>query len=82
MKTTLEIPDELFRRAKFAAAEQGISLRGLVTEALAEKLRACGREDKPWRKSFGQLRSLHKETARINHVIEKEFERIEPEDWR
>ena len=39
MKTTLEIPDPLFRRAKSAAAERGIPLRALVTEALAEKLR-------------------------------------------
>jgi len=27
MKTTLEIPDALFRRAKSAAAEQGIPFR-------------------------------------------------------
>src|ERR1017187_333902 len=36
MKTTLEIPDALFRRAKSAAAEQGIPFRELVSEALAE----------------------------------------------
>ena len=33
MKTTLEIPDFLFRRAKSAAAQRGIPLRQLVTEA-------------------------------------------------
>jgi hypothetical protein len=82
MKTTLEIPDALFRRAKSAAAEQGIPLRALVTEALAEKLRAGAREDKPWMKSFDKLRSLHKETARINRIIESEFGQIDPEDWR
>ena len=80
MKTTLEIPDALFRRAKSAAAEQGIPLRELVSEALAEKLGAQGRQDKPWLKSFGKLRSLRKETAQINRVIEEEFGRIEPED--
>jgi hypothetical protein len=82
MKTTLEIPDALFRRAKSAAAERGIPLRELVSEALAEKLRARGREEKPWLKAFGKLRSLRKETARINLIIEEEFERIEPEDWQ
>jgi hypothetical protein len=82
MKTTLEIPDALFRRAKSAAAEQGIPLRELVSEALAEKLRARGGEEKPWLKAFGKLRSLRKETARINRIIEEEFERIEPEDWQ
>jgi hypothetical protein len=81
MKTTIEIPDALFRRAKSAAAEQGIPLRELVSEALADKLRAQG-GDKPWMKAFGKLRSLHKETARIAKSIEEEFGRIEPEDWQ
>jgi hypothetical protein len=82
MKTTLEIPDALFRRAKSAAAEQGIPLRELVSEALAEKLRARAAAGKPWMKSFGKLRGLRKETARINRTIEVEFGQIEPEDWR
>jgi hypothetical protein len=82
MKTTLEIPDPLFRRAKSAAAERGIPLRELVSEALADKLRAQGTEDKPWLKTFGKLRGLRKETARINRIIEAEFGQIEPEDWR
>ena len=82
MKTTLEIPDTLFRRAKSAAAEQGIPLRELVSQALAEKLRGPAPEEKPWLRSFGKLRGLHKETTRINRIIEAEFGRIEPEDWR
>jgi len=82
MKTTLEIPDELFRRAKSAAAEQGIALRELVSDALAQKLRARERQDKPWLKTFGKLRGLRKETTRINRIIDDEFGRIEPEDWR
>jgi hypothetical protein len=47
MKTTLEIPNALFRRAKSAAAEQGIPLRELVSQALAEKVRTRGPQDKP-----------------------------------
>jgi hypothetical protein len=82
VKTTLEIPDPLFRRAKSAAAERGIPLRALVTEALADKLRAPGRHDKPWMKSFGKLRSLHKETVKIDRIIAEEFDKIEPEDWK
>ena len=38
MKTTLEIPDSVFRRAKARAAERGIPLRQFVTEAVEEKL--------------------------------------------
>jgi len=70
VKTTIEIPDALFRRAKSAAAEQGISLRELVSDALVDKLRARGDDDKPWLKTFGKLRSLRWETARINKIIE------------
>jgi hypothetical protein len=81
VKTTLEIPDAIFRRAKTAAAERGIPFRALVSEALADKLRAPGGKDsKPWMKTFGKLRHLRKETARINRIIEEEFGQIEPED--
>jgi len=80
MKTTLEIPGTIFRRAKSVAAERGISFRALVAEALANKLRAQSNGDKPWMKTFGKLRHLHKETARINRIIEEEFEQIEIED--
>ena len=80
-KTTLEIPDAIFRRAKTVAAERGIPFRALVSEALAEKLRAQGASDqKPWMKTFGKLRHLHKETARINRIIEAEFDQIDAED--
>ena len=81
MKTTLEIPDTIFRRAKSAAAERGIPLRQFVTEAVRDKLKnPSGQADKPWMKSFGKLRHLRKETARINQFIEDEFEQIEAED--
>jgi predicted DNA binding CopG/RHH family protein len=49
MKTTLEIPDSIFRRAKSVAAERGIPLRALISEALAEKLRADNGSGKPWK---------------------------------
>ena len=60
----------------------GVILQMDAWRALAEKLRVRGVEEKPWLKAFGKLRSLRKETARINRIIEEEFERIEPEDWQ
>jgi hypothetical protein len=83
MKTTLEIPNDVFRLAKAKAAEQGIPLRQFVTEAVAERLRChsgATAKDKLL-PVFGKLRNLRKETARINRIIEEEFERIDPEDW-
>ncbi len=79
-KTTLEIPDALFRRAKSAAAQRGIPFRELVSEALAEKLNGPRAEERPWMKSFGGLRELRHESARVNRIVETEFEQIEPED--
>jgi hypothetical protein len=81
-KTTLEIPDGILRRAKSVAAERGIPLRAFISEALADKLRSeeSSSNSKPWMKSFGKLRHLRKETARINRIIEEEFDQIETED--
>jgi hypothetical protein len=80
VKTTLEIPDNLFRRAKSAAAQRGIPFRELVSEALAEKLTGTGTGEKPWMRSFGRLRALRTESARISRIVEEEFGRVEPED--
>ena len=80
MKTTLEIPDGVFRKAKAKAAERGIPLRQFVTEAVQEKLGAAP-EGKPWMQMVGGLKHLRKENARIRKLIEDEFERIEPEEW-
>jgi hypothetical protein len=82
MKTTLEIPDRIFRRAKSKAAEQGIPLRQFVTQAVEDKLKmAPAAGQKPWMRHMGKLKDLHKETARINKVIEEAFEEVDPEMW-
>jgi hypothetical protein len=96
MKTTVEIPDALFRKAKVTAAERGVSLKDLLTDAVREHLqRGAANSSKsklsapvppppaqPWMSAFGGLRSLHKETKRINRVLEQEFEQIEEDEWR
>jgi hypothetical protein len=38
MRTTLDLPDALFRRAKQAAAREGLTLRALVVRALTAYL--------------------------------------------
>jgi len=83
MKTTLEIPDPLFRRAKSRAAERGIALREYVTEAVKDKLASDTKSsEKPWVKFMGKLKHLRKETSRINRLIEEDSEKIDPEMWR
>jgi hypothetical protein len=84
MKTTIEIPDPLFRKVKSRAAERSQSLKEFVTEALQEKLSAniseSGAGDPPWMQGFGRLRRLRRETAQIEARIDEMFEVVEPED--
>jgi hypothetical protein len=83
MKTTLEIPDTVFRRAKSAAAARGVPFREFVTEAVKDKLaRRTNGGERPWIKLAGKLKHLHKETVRINRLIERDSEKIDPEMWR
>ena len=81
VKTTLEIPDYLFRRAKSVAAERGIPLRQFMTEAVQEKLRTTS-QDKPWMKHLGKLKHLRKERKQIDERVQQAFENIDRELWR
>lgn len=80
MKTTLEMPDFLFRRAKSVAAARGIPLRQFVTEAVQEKLRGTSPE-RPWMKHLGKLKHVRGERNRIQSRVEEAFEQIDREVW-
>jgi hypothetical protein len=82
VKTTLEIPDRIFRRAKSKAAEQGIPLQEFVTKAVEDKLKAVpATGQKPWMKHMGKLKDLYKETERINKAIREAFGAVDREMW-
>lgn len=84
MKTTIELPDELFREAKATAARRGTALKQLVREALEEKL---AREGAP-SQTTGPRREWPvpppnvpiEELKRIHALIEEESEQIDYED--
>ena len=86
MKTTIEIPDVMFRRAKALAAARGVTLKRLFTEALEDKLRRGTRAgpaddlEPPWMAGFGALSDLSDENRRVLDMIEEEFEKLSPED--
>ena len=85
MKTTLELPDTLFRRAKTRASHDGVSFKQFVTEALREKLNetaARSAVEPRWRKHFGVMREHSDELKKIDARIEEHCERINPEDWK
>jgi hypothetical protein len=84
MKTTIEIPDPLFRKAKSRAAERGQSLKDFVADALQARLAAdspAGATAEPkWMEGFGKLRRLRNETARIQGIVDETFGVVEAED--
>ena len=83
MKTTLEIPDMLFRKAKATAAQQGRTLREFVTEAVQEKLSAQKGEPSAtpaWMELFGSAKKHAASLRGIDAMVEQEFGQIEPED--
>jgi predicted transcriptional regulator len=85
MKTTVEIPDDLFKRAKVLAAQEGLSMKQLITESLQQRVAGHWTEATPepaWKQAFGAMRAYRKENRRIEKIIEQEFEQIEPEDHR
>ena len=65
MKTTVDLPDPLFRRAKVSAAERGISLKHFITEAVETRLTvaACdpSANSKPWTRLLSELPSVPQE---------------------
>ena len=84
MKTTLDIPDPLFRQSKARAALRGVSLRQFVAEALEEKITApapgrSGSVEPPWMRGFGALADLHLETSKIEALIAEEFKFLDEE---
>ena len=83
MKTTLEIPDPLFRQTKATAAYRGESLKDLVADALRaylERLGSPAPRQSGWRSVFGQASATA--VGEVDAVIAEEFERIDPADWQ
>ncbi|MFL6193406.1 MAG: hypothetical protein ACJ75H_04500 [Thermoanaerobaculia bacterium] len=81
MKTTLEIPDELFRQTKAMAAMRGESLKDFVTGALQARLeQTTTASPRGWQSVFGQAR--REEVESVDAVIAEELGRIDPDEWR
>ena len=83
MKTTVELPDELLREAKAAAARQGTSLKEVLTAALRSHLARSARPERgkeAWRVVVG--RATPAAVAAVDAVITGEIETVDLETWR
>ncbi len=84
MKTTLEIPDSIFRQAKAKAAEKGQTLGAFITAAVKNKLsmdETLGGE-KAWMAFAGVFKDDLEESARIRERIAEGCEKVDLETWK
>jgi hypothetical protein len=83
MKTTLEMPDSLFKRARAAARKRGQTMTSYFNTAVEAKLAADqkARLDRPWMAYAGVTAGDRGESERIMNVIEEACERIDESEW-
>ena len=83
VKTTIDIPDELFRKTKATAESRGETLREFITEALTVSVAstsAAASDSSGWRGVFG---IADPEAVKlVDAVIDAELEQVDPADWR
>ncbi len=83
VKTTLEIPDSVLRRAKAVAARRGQTMQAFVTSAVEAKLSSDARaeKEKPWMAFAGAFESEKEKSSSVLAAIEEACERVDTEDW-
>lgn len=82
MKTTFDLPEELLRESKAAAALCGQSMKEYVQKALEDRcwqLRRGHKEISGWRAVFGKASSS--QVAQVDEIVRDEFSRIDKESW-
>ena len=82
MKTTLDLPDQLLRQTKSAAALRGQSMKEFIRAALEERCRQLsgGAAEAGWKVVFGRGRPAH--VARVEAIVRDEFSGVDVESWR
>jgi len=84
MKTTIELPDPLFKKVKNYARQRKRSFKDLVVEALKRIVaEADSAVDEPeWKRCFGRFRGSQAETRAIQEIIDNELSKVDPEEWK
>jgi hypothetical protein len=79
MKTTVDLPDKLYRQIKARAALRGQTIKAFFLDSLRDKLIADNAKPKGqtgWRAAFGAARP--EDVAEVQRIIDEEFSRIDP----
>ncbi len=83
MKTTLDVPDGLYRQIKARAALKGQTIRAFFLDAIQAKLRAerdGGNKTTGWRCVFGK--ATKDDVAQLQQVLDDEFSKFDAEAWK
>ncbi len=83
MKTTLEVPDDLYRQIKARAALKGQTIRAFFMDAIQTKLateRTRPNKEKGWRAAFGK--ASKDDISKLQQFLDEEFSKIDPGEWR
>lgn len=72
MKTTIDLPDPLFREAKATAAANGLTLKTFITDSVRQNLR---KQKDDWRSVLKNLPRVDKETLETIRLRVEESDR-------
>jgi len=83
MKTTVEIPDNLYRLVKSRAALEGLTVKAYLIDALRDKLQPPEAEpatkETGWRAVFGK--GDQEAVADVQRIIDEDHNRIDYDSW-
>jgi hypothetical protein len=84
MKTTLDLPAELYKKAKRYAARRKRSFKDLMIEALKRIVAEADQSmlQPEWKHCWGRFRGSTEETEAIQQIIDNDLSKISEEDWR
>ncbi len=83
MKTTVEIPDGLYRQIKAEAAIRGQTVKAFLLEALQHKLltqSSVQPKRAGWRSVFGKAKAA--DVNALQRELDKEFSQIDLDAWK
>ena len=82
MRTTVDVPDGLYRQVKARAALKGQTIRAFFLDAIQDKLaaeRAGRRKTTGWRSVFGAANQ--DDIDKLEQVLDEEFSQVDLKDW-
>lgn len=85
VKTTFELPLSLLARVKAYAALRKIPMRVVLQDALTAHISRSNSKNEAepaWRELFGAFKDDPETIDQVQAIIDEEFSRIDPEDWK